>query len=62
MSFFNHIEQKTSDEAVECRHGRWFIKFGFAGFNSPANNRSGYDSKVSAESAIHRYEGKGEKK
>ncbi len=36
--------------------GRWYITMGHAGFNSPANNRNGYASKASAETASKRYE------
>lgn len=39
--------------------GRWFITFGNAGFNSPANNRDGYATKASALKAIKRYDAKG---
>ena len=37
---------------------RYFIAIGFAGFNSPANNRSGYASPESALAASLRYERK----
>jgi len=38
--------------------GRWFITMGHAGFNSPANNRSGYASKESALRAHKKYASK----
>lgn len=36
---------------------RWFITFGHAGFNSPANNRGGYSSRARALSSHRRYRG-----
>ena len=38
-------------------HGemRWFILFGHAGFNSPANNSNGYRSEKVALFAMRRY-------
>jgi len=41
---------------VEEKAGRWFIRMGFAGFNSPSNNRMGYASEAKALAAIRRYE------
>ena len=38
---------------------RYFIAIGFPGFNSPANNRSGYASPEGALAASLRYERKG---
>ena len=38
---------------------RYFIAVGFAGFNSPANNRSGYVTAQAARAASLRYERKG---
>jgi hypothetical protein len=40
---------------------RWFITMGHPGFNSRANNGSGYITKQDAEKAIRRYGGKGGK-
>ncbi len=53
--------------AADCPHtisqnpatGRWFITMGHAGFNSPANNRSGYVSQAAALAAHRRYAGRG---
>jgi hypothetical protein len=56
--FKNHLTFEYVTDAVEEKHGRWFIKLGFSGFNSPANNRSGYVSKERAEAAIMRYQNK----
>ena len=49
----------------ECGHltkqaqsGRWFLTMGHAGFNSPANNGRGYETKAKAEAAHRRYSGK----
>ena len=39
-----------------CGEVRYFIAVGFAGFNSPSNNRSGYATHESALSASSRYE------
>jgi hypothetical protein len=41
---------------------RYFIAIGFPGFNSPANNRSGYASPEAALAASLRYERKGKAK
>ena len=38
---------------------RFFIGIGFPGFNSPANNRSGYVTAQAARAASLRYERKG---
>ena len=38
---------------------RFFIGVGFPGFNSPANNRSGYATQEAALAASLRYERKG---
>jgi hypothetical protein len=55
--FYNCHTDKFEDTAVEQSiPGRWYIRSGFCGFNSPANNRMGYDSKAKAEAAIRRYE------
>jgi hypothetical protein len=35
--------------------GRWYILFGHAGYNSPANNSNGYASKAKALSSMRRY-------
>lgn len=35
--------------------GRAFITMGHPGFNSPANNRSGYESLAKAQAAVTRY-------
>lgn len=44
-------------EAVKVNQatGRWFITMGHPGFNSPANNRSGYASRKAAEGAVTKY-------
>ena len=56
--FYNHITRANEADAVEEKHGRWYIRCGFSGFNSPANNGWGYVSKARAEAAIRRYESK----
>ncbi len=35
--------------------GNWYITFGHAGFNSPANNTNGYATKNKALAAMRRY-------
>jgi len=35
--------------------GKWFITMGHPGFNSPANNRSGYATRQAAEASVRRY-------
>lgn len=48
-------------EPVEQIRDRWFIKMGFAGFNSPANNATGYATKEKAISMIRFYQNRGKK-
>ncbi len=38
--------------------GRWYILFGHAGYNSPANNGNGYASKNKALVSMRKYMGK----
>lgn len=55
--FYNYADRQWSDDAVEqdgC--GNWFIKLGFAGFNTPANNAYGYPSRGLAENDILRHQ------
>lgn len=56
MAFYNYTTGKHEQECAEFRDGRWFIKMGFAGYNSPTNNRWGYDTKQKAEAACKRYQ------
>lgn len=46
------------EEAVHQEGTRWFIKPGFAGFNSRANNYMGYATKAKAEAAVLKYQSK----
>lgn len=55
--FMNYHKGDMMADAVECRHGRWYILMGFAGFNSRANNRDGYETREKAEAAIRKYQG-----
>ena len=57
--FYSHSTCKFTDDAVEKIKGSWYIKLGFAGFNSRANNLWGYQSKRSAESVILHHQNKG---
>lgn len=59
MAFRNYMTNTDEEVAVELIRGRWYIKMGFAGFNSGRNNFDGWASKVGAESAIHHYQLKG---
>lgn len=52
--FVNHLTNEVTDDAVEYRDGAWYIKPGYAGYNSRANNLWGYVSKARAEAAILR--------
>jgi len=56
--FRNYLTGKDEADAVEQKGFGWFIKSGFAGNNSPTNNRFGYKSKEAAEAAIRRYQGR----
>lgn len=48
----------TGRVALEHPHtGRWYIAMGYAGFNSPANNRDGYATCEGAMKAHKRYAG-----
>lgn len=59
MEFRNYVTGKVEAECAEQGFAdRWFIKLGFAGFNSPANNRLGYQTKAKAEAACRRYQSK----
>jgi hypothetical protein len=57
--FHNYGTGENTTDATEQKGDRWYIKMGFAGYNSRANNLDGYASKVRAEAAITRYENKG---
>ena len=35
--------------------GRWYITFAHAGYNSPANNSNGYETKNKALASMRRY-------
>ncbi|MBS3927819.1 MAG: hypothetical protein KGZ65_04425 [Sphingomonadales bacterium] len=51
--------RKPCDQAVkQGPNGRWFITAGHAGFNSHANNRSGYKTCGTAERITHQYAAK----
>lgn len=57
--FYNYMKSRFEDSATETdKYGRIFIKMGFAGFNSRANNLDGYTSKEAAEAAVLRYQTK----
>ena len=54
--FYNVIKNTLEADPVEEKRGRWFIKLGFCGFNSAANNRGGYSTAQAAKQAIRCYE------
>lgn len=56
MRFFNHLKQEYTEDAVHETYGRWWIKVGFAGFNSRTNNIDGYATRGAAERAILSYQ------
>jgi len=55
------LQSLETQPKVEEKNGRWFITIGNPGFNSPANNRSGYKSKMSALAANKMYANKGKR-
>lgn len=54
--FFNFDKRAFVTDGTEEKHGRHYIKMGFCGFNSPANNRLGYATRAKAEAALLRYQ------
>jgi hypothetical protein len=46
---------------VKKERENFYIRIGFCGFNSPANNRFGYASEAKAVAAIRRYQAAGER-
>lgn len=49
-------ESVPFEDAVEFTRGSWYIRLGFAGFNSRANNGDGYTTKDAAMRAVRRYQ------
>lgn len=45
-------------DAVEQKHGRWYVTMGHAGFNTRANNAQGYATERSARAVVDRYQGR----
>jgi len=41
---------------VQAPDGRWYVAFGHAGFNSAANNRQGYPTRLRAVEAIRKHQ------
>lgn len=56
--FYDNIKGIWTDDAVEEIRGDWYIKVGFCGFNSYANNLLGYANRAAAEAAIKYYQSK----
>lgn len=59
LMFDGSAEKVFPFQTVPGMPVRWFIRFGNAGFNSPANNRDGYQSRAKALAAIRHYAEKG---
>ena len=53
---FHLTGDEIPEDAVEEKSGRFYIKMGFAGFNSHANNRDGYCNRSAALAAVKRYD------
>lgn len=51
----DYCTDATCQHVAAEQDGRWFILMGHAGFNSPANNGRGYESREQAISASLRY-------
>jgi hypothetical protein len=49
----------NANQVVVEQNGRFFVKMGFAGFNSSANNRNGYATAAAALQAHKRYASRG---
>lgn len=47
---------RCSEAVVSVPLGRWYITFGHCGFNSQANNASGYGSRARAVAAIRAHQ------
>jgi hypothetical protein len=60
-SRFDWLMRASAPVGRNPETGRFFITFGQAGFNSPANNRDGYRSAGAAQRSIRLYEAKGRK-
>lgn len=67
QSGFSHLMSECKSEGLckSCKepvkqgpNGRWYITMGHPGFNSAVNNRSGYQSKVSAVKAYKNFSNK----
>jgi len=54
-----HLGDIRPDSPVEKKNRNWYIKMGFAGYNSPSNNAFGYKSRDTAIAAIRRWQNKG---
>jgi hypothetical protein len=65
LSMFNatnkELQMQTLPQQVEERNGRFFVKMGFAGFNSRANNRSGFETAAAALKSHQRFASRGPK-
>ena len=57
--FYNFTAQRWEAQCAERRHGAWYIRMGFAGFNCRAHNLEGYDTKQQAEDRCLYYQDKG---
>ena len=50
--------KSCAEPIKQSQQGSWYITMGHPGYNSPANNRSGYVSKAKAVQAYLRYKAK----
>ena len=62
IKVFQKVRRTIPCSSIWVGEIRYFIAMGFAGFNSPANNRRGYESTKGALAASLRYERKGKAK
>jgi predicted secreted protein len=54
-NYMDRREVAMEDATMELANGRWYIRMGFAGYNSLTNNGDGYSTKARAEAAIRHY-------
>lgn len=48
------MSNEAMTKVEQKENGRWYIKMGYAGFNTRANNSSGYASEAAALAVIRR--------
>lgn len=50
------VRETNTDNVVREINGRWFIRMGFAGYNTHANNRNGYTTRAKALATVRKYQ------